>query len=111
MKNNILYILLIFIACDDSNVKPAAHEPVYVCGEYSVKIVEIGAWNADKNSSVQVVHGLVDHTTIRSVSAIMISDLEAYTNLNHVSTNGEVSGNVARWDGSKVTLLRTDIKH
>lgn len=38
------------------------------------KVVEIGDWDMDANASVNVAHGIADHTKVRSISVIIRDD-------------------------------------
>lgn len=72
------------------------------------KIVDIGDWNMDANSGVNVAHGLVDHKQIRSIFVVIRNDADmSYENLSQVAVAGSISGAAFSWDATNILLSRT----
>lgn len=62
------------------------------------KIIEIGDWNMDTDSTITIAHGL-DKSTIKSIQAIIIADNEtplfAQTfNIGYIGVTGSLGGGI-----------------
>ena len=72
------------------------------------KIIDIGDWNMDVDSTVSVSHGISDFKKIRSIEIIIRDDGDNfYTILNAVNTTGAIEGGVGLFDGTNIILTRT----
>lgn len=78
-----------------------------------IKIVEIGDWNMDSTTTVQITHGIADWTKIRSVRAGIRTDADtSVKDINRVDpSTGAVAGSVEGWDSANVVLQRTTGGH
>lgn len=73
----------------------------------SIKIIDIGDWNMDTGTSVDVTHGLSDYKKVRRISVIIRDDNDAnYFDLNRGTTGGTMSAGVNLIDTTKITLVR-----
>lgn len=71
------------------------------------KVIEIGDWNMDSTASVNIAHGISNHTKIRNITVIIISDLGAIENLSSCDAGTGVSdGWWVNTGASTVALIR-----
>lgn len=73
------------------------------------KVIEIGAWDMDADTTHSVTHGIGDFTNIRKVDAMIIKDDSSIISpLNSIegAWNGNVSGGIAYVDSTSVQLRR-----
>lgn len=75
------------------------------------KIVEIGDWNMDSSSAVNVLHGLADFKKIRSITGMIRNDADTiYYPLLSASTTGNGTPLIAviGVTSTQIQLTRTD---
>lgn len=78
-----------------------------VSGPYiKVKVVQTGAWNMQTTATLTVAHGLPDHTKIRSIYVVIISDSGGYSPLTKLDSTatGLIAGSVTDWGSTNITL-------
>jgi hypothetical protein len=92
----------------DGSVTQAA--VVNALGGLITKVINIGDWNMDANSSTNVAHGLSDFLKIRTVSVMIRRDDDSFIyDLQWVnSTTGITSGSILSINSTNITLQRTD---
>jgi hypothetical protein len=92
----------------DGSVTQAA--VVNALGGLITKVINIGDWNMDANSSTNVAHGLSDFLKIRTVSVMIRRDDDSFFyDLQVVNfLNGLTSGSVLSIGPTNIILQRTD---
>jgi len=76
--------------------------------ETKQKIVNIGDWNMDSTTNVNVAHGVADYSKIRGVSVMIIDDGESSLRpLNYVpNASSGVQGGINGIGSTNITLYR-----
>jgi hypothetical protein len=75
------------------------------------KVINIGSWDMDSTSSLNVAHGISDWTKIRSASAFIIKDIGGiYESLYNYSPGLSNSGGSSYigWNSTNILLARID---
>lgn len=74
-----------------------------------IKVIDIGDWNMDTTSTVNVNHTIADSTKILFVAAKIVGDVGsgvADTQLGTTDASGVVEGCVSGWTSSQINLFR-----
>lgn len=79
--------------------------PTETTTKIKTKILEVGDWDMDADTTFDVDHGLSDHTKIRSINLTIRSDSGSFSFMQ--GFNEENNVNVGGLDGTKVQLERT----
>lgn len=86
-------------------------QPFFGSNRLTFKVLEIGDWNMDATSSVNVAHGITNlDQKIRSVSAMIRHDDGAQTyplNTSQSGTGASIEGTVWLTDDTNINLLRS----
>lgn len=72
-------------------------------------IIDIGDWDMDSTTNLNVAHTIADFTKIRSIEAFVRNDADtAYYPLAKIDAGGtgNIQGGVSVWDSTNVTLSR-----
>jgi hypothetical protein len=72
------------------------------------KVVEIGAWDMDTVTNVTVLHGIADHTKIRSIDVLIRADSDGNrSQLNGADIAGTLGGKASTNSTTDILLQRT----
>lgn len=95
-----------YLTGNGAGVAPSFQYPLII-----EKIVEIGDWNMDSTSAVNILHGLADFKKIRSISGMIRNDADTiYYPLLSASTTGNGTPLIAviGVTSTQIQITRTD---